>query len=62
MKRKRIFGTAFLFLSLVAALICYPPLAGSQPGDLLNKAPRFKLTALKHVSGQRQLGKVRDAL
>ncbi len=52
MKRKRIFGTAFLFLSLAAALICYPPFAGSQPGDPLNKAPRFKLTALKHVSAK----------
>jgi mono/diheme cytochrome c family protein len=57
MKRKWIFGTALLFLSLAAALICYPSFAGSQPGEPRDKAPRFKLTALKHVSAKDSLGK-----
>ncbi len=57
MNGKRILVTAFLFVSLAALHTCYPPFAGSQPGDPGNKAPRFKLSALKHVTAKDSSGK-----
>src|SRR5574337_287821 len=57
MNRKRILTTAFLFVSLATLLMCYPPFAGSQPGDPSDKAPRFKLTSLKHVTVKDSSGK-----
>jgi mono/diheme cytochrome c family protein len=57
MKRKQIFGTACLCFSLVAALLCYPPFAGSKTADPGNKAPRFKLTSLTKVTAKDKAGK-----
>jgi mono/diheme cytochrome c family protein len=57
MKRKQILGIIFLFLSFAAALMWYPPLAVSQPGDPQDKALRFNLTDLKHVTAKDNSGK-----
>ncbi len=57
MNRKRILATAFLFASLAALLIGYSPFASSQTSDPSDKSPRFKLSALKHVSVKDSSGK-----
>ena len=57
MKRKWVFGTVFLFLSLAAVLLYSPPFAGSQQGDSRDRAPRFKLTSLKNIQAKDSSGK-----
>jgi mono/diheme cytochrome c family protein len=57
MRKKDIVGTVLLFLSVIAVLAYHPSLAGSQPGDPIDRAARFKLTSLKHVTVKDSSGK-----
>ncbi len=56
MKRKWIYGTALLLLSLAAVLLYSSPFAGSQQADSNAKGPLFKLTALKKVPAKDRSG------